>query len=163
MVSQLREVFGSIGTSSQEQGSNKQGNSTDECVIAALIRAIDTYLAPHQKPYRVLAMCWRRYHQPQWMGFWQKQLNTAVSTSGYSENSYWQYQAQTLKVIRECLISAADELIWRQDDEYYAAESTLVTATEPATCTRCWLPIQRQISSSWLYAWHLSAGSVYPV
>ena len=28
---------------------NKQGNSTDECVIAALIGAIDTYLAPHQE------------------------------------------------------------------------------------------------------------------
>ena len=36
---------------------NNQGNSTDECVIAALIGAIDTYLAPIRKPYRVLAMC----------------------------------------------------------------------------------------------------------
>ena len=28
---------------------NNQGNGNDECVIAALIGAIDTYLTPHQE------------------------------------------------------------------------------------------------------------------
>ncbi len=104
-----------------------QRKSTDECVIATLIGAINTYLTPHKKNISGV-------------GDVLKQISLATMKENFCKNNsalpapkadilktaVRNISAHTLNAIRECLILATDELIWRQDeDEYYAPEADL--------------------------------------
>ena len=106
---------------------NNQGNSSNDCVIAALIGAIDTYIAPHQETISGVGDVLRQISSAIMRGdFGKNNLTLPSPQADILKKAINNIRAKTLKAIRECLISATDELIWRQDrDEYYAAESDL--------------------------------------
>ena len=106
---------------------HNEGNITDECFIAALIGAIDIYLAPHKETISGVGDVLTQITSATMRGDFGKNNSTLPPPQvDILKTAIGNIRAHKLKAIRECLISATDELMWRQDeDEYYPAESDL--------------------------------------
>ncbi len=106
---------------------NNQVGSTNECAIFGLIEAISTYLATHRETIggvnEILAQISSAAIKKKFL----KNYSTLTSThKNILETSINNIRGQSLKAIRECLLSAMGELIWRQDqNEYYSLDSEL--------------------------------------
>ena len=105
----------------------KQSKKTDECVIATLIGAIHAYLIPHKETISgvddVLTQISSAVIRE---NFCKNNSTLSFPKADFLKKAVSNIRAQTLEAIRECLTSAKDELIWRQDEnEYYLPGSDL--------------------------------------
>ena len=104
-----------------------KSKNTDECVIATLIRAINTYLMPYRETFPGVEDVLTQIPLAAMKGNFRKNNSTLpFPRAEILKTAVCNIRAQTLKTIRECILSATDELIWKQDEnEYYAPESDL--------------------------------------